>query len=116
MLLEAVDCPIRYRLADGHEIRLTPGQPVDLPDSQARKLLVRAVGRVRIVASSSGPLLAGQWVQYESPLFGLLSGEVLAVLDDGQIEVFHPVTLRLVRIPRTWVRKVDYSGGSTDGP
>ncbi len=116
MLLEAVDCTIRYLLADGQEIRLIPGQPVDLPDSQARKLLVRAVGRVRIVASSSGPLSAGQWVQYESPLFGLLSGEVLAVLDDGQIDVFHPVTLRLVRIPRTWVTKVECNGGSIDGP
>ncbi len=37
MLLEAVDRPIRYRLADGREVRLVPGQPVDLPDLQADK-------------------------------------------------------------------------------
>ncbi len=49
MLLEAVDCHIRYCLADGHEIRLAPGQPVDLPDSQGRTLLARAAGKVRLI-------------------------------------------------------------------
>ena len=67
-------------------------------------------------APVSGVLRSGSWVEYESPLFGLLSGEVLAVLDDGQIEVFHEVMQRLARIPVGWVRKVDCDGGSTDGP
>ncbi len=50
-------------------------------------------------------LRPGSTITWFSPLFGLLSGEVLAVLDDEQIEVFHPLTEKLVRIPRAWVRQ-----------
>ncbi len=55
MLLEAVDCPIRYRLADGHEIRLELGKPVELPAERARKLLRKAHGKVRAIP----PVLPG---------------------------------------------------------
>ncbi len=50
-------------------------------------------------------LRPGSTITWFSPLFGLLSGELLAVLDDGQIEVFHPLTEKLARIPRAWVRQ-----------
>ena len=62
-------------------------------------------------APVSVALRPGAWIKYESPLFGSLAGEVLAVLDDGQIEVYHPVMLRLTRIPATWVR-----GAPVDDP
>lgn len=47
MLLEATEGPIRYRLRDGREIRLEPGQAVEVPDDQARKLLSVAHPYVR---------------------------------------------------------------------
>ncbi len=50
MLLEAVDRPIRYRLADGREFRFVPGQPTDLAEPYASKLLQRAPGKVRLCA------------------------------------------------------------------
>ena len=106
MLIEALE-PMKIRLPTGEIRQLVVGQPVDLPDPQACKLLALAVGRVRVVASSSGPLQAGQWVHYESPLFGLLAGEVLDVHLDGFLEVFHPVTEKLVRIPVAWVREIN---------
>ena len=59
MLLEAVGRPIRYRLADGREVRLVPGQPVDLPDLQADKLLAKAQGKVRLAATPSPCRLCG---------------------------------------------------------
>ncbi len=51
MLLEAVDRPIRYQLADGREVRLAPGHPVDLPDRQGRTLLRKARGKVLAVST-----------------------------------------------------------------
>ncbi len=48
-------------------------------------------------------LKPGSTITWFSPLFGRLSGELLAVLDDGKIEVFHPLTDKLVKIPSAWV-------------
>lgn len=48
MQLEAIEKPLRYRLRDGREILISPGQPVDLPDEAAQKLLARAPDRVKV--------------------------------------------------------------------
>ncbi len=56
VFVEAIDHPIRYHLADGREVRLVPGQPVDLPDIQARKLLAKVPGKVKL-ASTRPPCL-----------------------------------------------------------
>ncbi len=47
MLIVALK-PIKLRLDDGDQV-LTPGQPVDLPDEQARLVLTRAAGKVRLI-------------------------------------------------------------------
>ncbi len=52
MLIVALK-PIKLRLDDGDQV-LTPGQPVDLPDDQARLLLAKAQGKVRLVRESVG--------------------------------------------------------------
>ena len=48
MLLEAVDCPIRYQWPEG-EIRLTPGQPVSIPTDRGLKILKKCGPNVRHV-------------------------------------------------------------------
>jgi hypothetical protein len=48
MLVVAITKPVRYRWPGG-EVGLVPGQPVDLPDDRARKLLEKAPGKVRLV-------------------------------------------------------------------
>ena len=48
MLIEAIGKPIRYKWPGG-EIRLVPGQPVNLPEDRARKILAKAPGRVRSI-------------------------------------------------------------------
>ena len=48
MLVEAIDKPMCYRWPEG-EVQLMPGQPVDLPESRALRLLQKAPGKVRIV-------------------------------------------------------------------
>ena len=50
-------------------------------------------------------LRPGSTITWFSPLFGPLSGELLAVCEDGQVEVFHPLTDKLARIPQAWVRQ-----------
>jgi len=52
-------------------------------------------------------LRPGSTITWFSPLFGLLSGELLAVREDGRLEVFNPLTDKLARIPRAWVRMRD---------
>ena len=47
MLIEAIKHPIRYTLLDGREVRLVPGEPVDIPDLPAKTLLAKAPDRVR---------------------------------------------------------------------
>lgn len=56
-MIEAL-APLRVRFTEG-EIRLSPGQPVDFPEDRARKLLVKAASKVRLVeeGTSSGPPL-----------------------------------------------------------
>ncbi len=50
-------------------------------------------------------LRPGSTITWFSPLFGLLSGELLAVCEDGRVEVFNPVTETITPIPREWVRQ-----------
>ncbi len=105
MFVEAIDHPIRYHLADGREVRRVPGQPVDLPDIQARKLLAKVPGKVKLASTRPPCLQPGTWIEWDSPLFGRLRGELLGVRDDGRLEVFNPVTQTVTPIPRAWVRQ-----------
>ncbi len=58
MLIVALK-PIKLRLDDGDHI-LIPGQQVDLPDDQARLVLARAAGKVRLVEPDKPDWLA-EW-------------------------------------------------------
>ncbi len=105
MIVEAIDTTVMYRWPGG-EVRLEPGNPIELPKERATRLLAKACGKVRAVDPDPIPALnPGDRIVWEGPLFGRLTGELLAVLDDGQLEVFHPLTEKLVRIPRAWVRQ-----------
>ena len=101
MLIEAVGRPLTYRWPEG-EVRLEPGKPVNLPDERARRLLDRAPGRVRIVAGLA-PVTVGAVVTWDSPLFGILSGPVLEVLDTS-VTIQHPLTAVPCTIPKAWLR------------
>lgn len=50
MLIEALT-PLTVRLPE-RDLQLRPGEPVDLPDEQAAKLLAKALGKVRAVLDS----------------------------------------------------------------
>ncbi len=101
--LEAVGAPVVFRGQWG-EVRLVPGQPVDLPDDRAARLLGKAPGRVQAVepATDTDGDLLGRIVSWDSPLFGLLNATVQEVLPNG-VRVFHPLTEIECVIPTTWL-------------
>jgi hypothetical protein len=49
-LLVETSQPLTIRRSSG-DLRLVPGQPVDLPDEQALKLIAKAKGKVRAIPS-----------------------------------------------------------------
>ena len=103
MLIEVL-APLTIRLPEGN-VRLQPGQPVELLDQHARRLMEKAPGKVRQVGMTArAKSLQGQVVQWDSPLFGLLSG---FVHDDhgDRVTVFHPLTEQLATIPKDWMRR-----------
>ena len=52
MLIEATDQPVRFRFRDGKETLLPLGIPIEVPDHEARRILERAAGKVRPVATT----------------------------------------------------------------
>lgn len=46
MLIEATEKPVTYRWPGG-EVTITPGQPVDVPDERAEKILAKAGAKVQ---------------------------------------------------------------------
>ena len=103
MLIEALT-PLTIRLPEG-EVRLRPGEPFELSDQCALKLMECAPGRVRRVGvtTQAGSLL-GQVIQWDSPLFGLLSGLVQDDYGD-RVVILHPLTEQVATIPKAWVRR-----------
>lgn len=73
MLIEVLE-PLKVRLPGGQLRDLLPGQPVDLPDEAARKLLQRAPGRARV---ASQPLLTSVSTSSRPVYFETMAGELL---------------------------------------
>ena len=101
MTLEAIERPLAVKV-NGRLVHLQPGIPMEFTDAQGLKLKERAPGRVRMVTRPT-TLLVGSTVTWDSPLFGMLSGLVLAVLDTS-VTIFHPLTAVPCTIPKGWLR------------
>lgn len=108
MIIEALK-PLRVAFSDPGQapIHLKPGYPVNLPDDQARRLLEKAPGKVRLISEAK----PGDTVEWLSPLFGRLTGELLAIQDNGDLAVFHPCTDALAMIAPAWVCATSQAGG-----
>ncbi len=94
MLIEA-SAPLKLKLPT-EDVHLQPGVPVALPDSYAQRLLAKVPGKIRV-------LHPGDRLCWDSPLFGVLEGELLAVRENGMIAVFHPLKDGVAEIPVTWL-------------
>ena len=101
MTLETIERPLAVKI-DGRLVHLRPGTPVEFTDDQGLKLLAKAQGRIRMISGQT-PMTIGTMITWDSPLFGLLSGPVLAVLGGG-VTVLHPLSEEPCTIPRGWIR------------
>jgi len=73
MLIEATSQPVRYQFRDGRQVRLELGRPVDLPEQQARALLHKAAGKVRVASTVTvEPAACRRLVYWESASGSLL--------------------------------------------
>jgi hypothetical protein len=98
MKIEALK-PLTIRRPAG-DIQLIPGTPVEFTEAEGRRLLDRAVGKVRAIED---PLQVGMIIEWDSPLFGLLRGVVLEIRSHAVL-IHHPLTEREVFIPQSWLR------------
>ena len=98
MVIEVLK-PLRVHLRD-RTVDLRPGQPTELNDEEAARLLAKKPDAVRPV------LHPGDVVEWLSPALPKQRGEVMAVYPDGNFEVFHSLAGRLCRLPMTWVIQV----------
>ena len=99
MKVEVIGRALAYTWPGGRVV-LEPGKPIDLPDERAKKLMKRCPGRVRVVTA----IQVGAIVEWDSPLFGILSGVALEVSPSG-VTVFHPLSETECTIPMSWLRK-----------
>ncbi len=85
---------------------LKPGDRVDIPIEKAKKLFKLAGPRkVRIIPESAniGP---GVWIEFFSPLFGMVTARIQSVETDGVWITNHGVlrgTDEPCRIPASWI-------------
>lgn len=101
MLIEATES-LTIRRPSGI-IRLQRGTLVELPDAAAMELVQKAGTKVRMITLSPGHQ-PGQTVTWNSPALGVLRGELLSVHSDGWVDVYHPLTEAVARIPAAWVQ------------
>ena len=105
MIIECIGSPFTYRWPTG-EVRLIPGQPVELPDSRVARLFEKAPGRVQVLESTMiNADLTGHIIAWNSPLlWGEMRARVLEDLGHG-VRVFHPMTEVECVIPTTWIKE-----------
>jgi hypothetical protein len=102
MLIEVLK-PLRVHLRD-RTVDLLPGQPTELNEEEAVRLLAKKPDAVRPV------LCPGDIVEWLSPALPKQRGEVLAMHQDGTFEVFHLLAGTLCRLPMTWIIRVNPCG------
>ena len=104
MWIEALT-PLRIKLPD-RELCLMAGQLRDLPDDLATRLVEHASGKVRVVNPSVvESLQPGAWVCWDSPLFGMCTGQIALAPENGWLVVrCHSVTGNLALIKVDGIR------------
>ncbi len=93
----------------GKELRVEPGQLVNLPKELAFKLLEKAAGKVRVVASPVlADLISGAKIVWDSPIVGPCTGEIALPPENGWLVVRnHSVTGNLALVNVDWIRQAE---------
>jgi len=98
--------PINAKTHSGEKI-FQPGEAFQVNPVKARPLIEKKILK-EVVAPPDG-LIEGCFVEWQSPIFGVLSGRVQMIPDDGSVLVNHPLnneTFGLAFIHVEWVTRV----------
>ena len=107
MLIEVL-VSLQIKLPD-KELRVKPGQSVNLPEEFAIKLLERAPGKVRVLAPPIlADLISGAKIVWDSPIVGPCTGEIALPPENGWLVVRnHSVTGNLALVNVDWIRQTE---------
>jgi len=105
--------PITIRL-DGQTIQYNVGDQIDLSKLKGQRLLEQAGPKVRPLRESESPTIAtgqsvpqhGQWIEFDSPLFGLCTGQVVLADGDMVIIQYHSILHDERCIKLDWVTQI----------
>ncbi len=76
-------------------------------DKNLDAMATRVPGKVQMVDLKPGRLVLGTWVEFESPVLGLCTGQVASVLSEDDLVVdYHSVLKALTPIKAAWVVRV----------
>lgn len=102
-----------------------PGQVIDLPEEKALEWAARGLVSIqspRSTKEEADPETLPAHVDWESPLFGRLSGGPVLELTETTFTLVHPLTGERVTLSREWLATMDersaileYEGGLSRG-
>lgn len=95
--------PQRVAMPDGSR-DFRPGDTITLPDVVAQRLMTLVPGKVKMVDKPQ--IQPGVWVEFSSPLFGMVTAKIVSVDVEHLWITSHSVlkgTDEPVRIPVAWV-------------
>jgi len=97
--------PVRFNTKNKGVVKLEPGQRLTWPTLAVESLLARIPERIRLVESPA-QLHPGVWVEFDSPLFGMVTARILSVEVDTVWLTNHSVLKgedEPCRIPASWI-------------
>ncbi len=97
--------PLNLKTDKGDKV-FNPGDIFEADFEEARLFIEQGLLKP-VQVSMLKDLSVGCLIEWESPLFGLLSGWVEMIPGDGTVIVTHPVTKELTSIQRGWLKTVD---------
>ena len=100
MLIEA-RTSLKLKMPAGERV-LLPNQVLEVPEESVRRLLARTPDDVQVVTPNVSAVRPGDIVSWQSPLFGVLHGDVVEI-DVDHVTTRNPVTETQTRIPMAWI-------------
>lgn len=94
--------PVKIKTSKGPKV-YKPGETFKAKLEEAQPFIKSGI--LRKVEESTLHLTTGSTIEWDSPVFGLLTGKIQMIPGDGTVVVDHPVTGELASIPIEWVKQ-----------
>ena len=107
MIFEAI-CPLEIKTRTLGTVSLDIGDRVEWPDEAVKMLVQKYPGKARVVKEQP-QIQAGVWVEFQSPLFGLVTAKFKSVEVENVWLTDHSVLRgenESCRIPVKWIKTI----------